>query len=218
MTLSDIKEDIEAYVKRYLITAVKNNSYNYTTFGKIVEDLIADSLDAFFSTRYHINKDQCKRAKNKNEFPDYLLLKKHAIEFKSAINSKQPENDLGTINSSPEKLQSFGGNNIYFLFVKYAIDKDSVLIMDVYFDYFYKFIGKSKLNTLKYREKDGNLRPKSWKDFSQERSEWNSIEEFKNAFILTKSVRAQRLVEKHFEDMSPVAQASFIQSILKRRK
>ena len=213
------KKEIETFVKRYLGNAVKSNSYNYTTFGKIVEDLIADSLDIFFSRKYNIKKDQCKRAKDKNEFPDYLLLGKYAIDFKSAIDSEEPENDLGTINSWPDKIRKFGGNNIYFLFVKYSVhNDDTVSICEVYFDNFYKFIGKSKLNTLKYREKDGNLRPKTWICFSKNINEWETLEEFISAFEITKSTRARRLVEKHFKDMTPEDKDEFINEILKRRK
>ena len=219
VNLTDNKKEIEVFVKRYLSNAVKNNSYDYTTFGKIVEDLIADSLDSFLSRKYGIKKDQCKRAKDKNEFPDYLLLGKYAIDFKSAIDSEEPENDLGTINSWPDKIRKFGGNNIYFLFVKYSVhNDDTVSICEVYFDNFYKFIGKSKLNTLKYREKDGNLRPKTWKCFSKNINEWETLEEFISAFEITKSTRARRLVEKHFKDMTPEDKDEFINEILKRRK
>ncbi len=218
VNLADNKKEIETFVKNYLSGAVKNNSYDYTTFGKVVEDLIADSLDSFFSTKYGIGKDQCKRAKNKNDFPDYLLLEKYAIDFKSAIDSQEPENDLGTINSWPDKINKFGGNNIYFLFVKYSIHNDNtVTICEVYFDNFYKFIGKSKLNLLKYREKDGNLRPKTWKCFSENINEWNTLEEFNSAFERTKSTRARRLVEKYYEDMNSEDKDAFINEIKKKK-
>lgn len=211
-----IKKDVETFIKMHLYNAVKKGAYNYTTFGKVVEDLIADGLEYFFHNKFNIPYTQFKRAKDKNEFPDFLIMNNYAIDFKAAISSQQPENDLGTINSWPEKISTFGSENIYFLFVKYAVNSSTIIIEDVYFDKFYKFIGKSKGDILKYREKDGNLRPKSWECFDNNYSYWETYNDFKEAFYRTKSVRARKLVEKHFQDMTDEDKAAFIEKYRKK--
>lgn len=69
----------------------------------------------------------------------------------------------------------------------------------------YKFVGrrneKSKILT-KYREKDGNLRPKNWEDFDNSTSYFNSLEEFRKALLLTQKYRSLQLILKNLETLS----------------
>jgi len=96
--------------------------------------------------------------------------------------------------------------NIFCIFVKYSIDDNSIITIDnIYIDYLYKFVGrrneKSKILT-KYREKDGNLRPKNWEDFDNSTSYFNSLEEFRKALLLTQKYRSLQLILKNLETLS----------------
>lgn len=200
MDLLLIKNEIEDYVLKYLQKAVVDNEYNYSTFGKIAEPLMARGVKDFFMKKHGFLETDFFEAPDKNAFPD-LKFNTIAIEFKCAKIDKGPGNDMGTLNSWPEKIRLYG-DNIFYLFVAYDEVKGTVEIKKVFFDKFYKFIGKNSDNLLKYREKDGNLRPKSWRDFFSNQIYFNSLKDFGDAFEETESYRSARIVKKHLEKMN----------------
>jgi hypothetical protein len=58
---------------------------------------------------------------------------------------------------------------------------------------FYKFLGLNKDGLLKYREKDGNLRPKNFDEISPVKS----FDQFKKLFKKTVIYRSRRIIKKH---------------------
>ena len=64
-------------------------------------------------------------------------------------------------------------------------------------------MGKSTLvDGVKYRKKDGNMRPKSWAMFDAGKSFWNSEEDFEAAVKRAETFRANELVKEHLGDLS----------------
>jgi len=190
----------------YLDSVVAKTKFNYRTFGTEIEDFVIDELiDIFKKDGFIKSKKDYRRAKNKNEFPDFVLCSDPnlATEIKSGSHSKKQRNawvscrnsnnDMGTLNKWPEKLKEFGGNNIYYIFIEYDFRDDNQKIVDVKIAPFYKFLALNSDGVLRYREKDGNLRPK---DFNQE-SLINSLEQFSELLIRTHIYRSKRIIEKH---------------------
>lgn len=178
---------------------------NYQTFGKNVEDPVSDLIEEYFKKNNY--NYTATRAPDKNTFPDLKITlnnQSYAFEHKAGASDKPPANDLGTLLSLPEKLKDYK-DNIYYTFVKYskATQDNGIIIEAVYFDKIYKFIGKrdEDLQLLKYREKDGNLRPKSWNDFSNGTSYFNSFDEFKIAIQRTNTYRSERIISKHLDNL-----------------
>ncbi|WP_434580462.1 hypothetical protein MLC52_10925 [Sulfurimonas sp. NW15] len=191
-------------LQEHILNDIKNvpsqNSFDYTTFGKEIEVFITDSMSNYF-TKIGISK--FKIAPDKNYFPDFELIDdKIALEIKAGRNNANPENDMGTLNSWTKKLNKFN-DNIYYVFVKYGCDDDDTVnkIDDVFIDKVYKFIGENRAGTLKYREKDGNLRPKSWEDFESGTSYVHNITEFKTKLNSTNLYRAYRIAAKKIKDL-----------------
>jgi len=193
-------------LSKHLSLVVAKNRFNYRTFGTEVEDFVIDELiDIFKKDGFIKSKKDYRRAKNKNEFPDFVLCSEPnlAIEIKSGNHSKKQgntwvscknsNNDMGTLNKWPEKLKEFGGNNIYYIFIEYDFRNDDQKIMDVKIKPFYEFLALNNDGVLRYREKDGNLRPK---DFDQD-SLISSLERFNELLIRTHIYRSNRIVEKH---------------------
>lgn len=200
-----------------------NHNFNYKTFGTEIEDYLFDIIiNLLKKNKLITDNNQYRRAKDKNEFPDLTILTEPilALEAKSGNRSKLQKgvwkscknsaNDMGTINSWEEKINKFGGENIYYVFIEYNFTNSIQEIIDVKIEPFYKFIGLNKDDLLSYREKDGNLRPKDFDEVSP----INSFDEFINLFPKTKIYRAKRLVSKHLKDLNDEE----VEEILNSRK
>ncbi len=190
----------------YLKKVIKDNSFNYRTFGVDIEPHISSVLIEIFSKKGFIKSDKDYiLAPDKNYFPDFELKipPPLAVEYKSGnrvklskgkwITSENSNNDMGTLNMWLKKIKKFGEENIYYIFVIYKINNKNKEILDVQIAPFYKFIGLNKKGLLRYREKDGNLRPK---DFNVS-SPIKSFEQFEKLFNKTIVYRSKRIIKKH---------------------
>lgn len=180
--------------------------YKYETFGKDIESPLVEIItDILISKKIIDDKSIIKPSSNKNEFPDMKISSTPvlAIEFKSGNHCKKEgsrwvscsnsNNDLGTLNKWDEKLESFGGENIYYVFVEYAFSDERRDIVDVKIDPFYKFLDLNRDGVLKYRKKDGNLRPKNFDSTPKV----TSLEMFQNLLNKTNIHRAKSLIEQY---------------------
>lgn len=200
-------QDFEKYILKNLPKKVEEAKLNdYTTFGKNVEKPLSDVIEDYLK----LKKVECtfKRAKKKNSFPDLeVIMKKETFAFEhKAAESSSVDNDLGTLNAFPKKIKKYG-DNIYYFFVKYSKAKagEGIVIDNIYIDKVYRFIGKMDVKDkliLKYRKKDGNLRPKTWSDFDNNIVYFNTLEEFKSAIKPTVEYRACELVIQHMKDLT----------------
>ncbi|MBU2539745.1 hypothetical protein KJ786_01105 [Patescibacteria group bacterium] len=193
-------------ILNYLKKVVNDKDFNYRTFGTAIEEHLTEVLIKLFKEGGFIksNRDYIV-APDKNYFPDLELKTKPplAIEFKSGNSSqyrkgkwvtvKNSENDMGTLNKWPLKIAKFGGENIYYIFVFYNLNDRAKEVLNIEIAPFYQFIGLSGGKVLKYREKDGNLRPK---DFKIEPS-IKTLKQFEGLFIKTVVYRSKRIIKKH---------------------
>jgi hypothetical protein len=86
------------------------------------------------------------------------------ISIKAARNSGQPENDLGTFRDHENRKKLFAA--AFTVWVRYEDKAVTLRAERVFFDRTWRFVGKSSLvDGVKYRKKDGNMRPKSWAMF-----------------------------------------------------
>ncbi len=219
--LMSSQEHFRTSLKRIIAT----NKFNYRSFGIEIEDYARDILVEVFKQAGVINsREDYKIAKDKNEFPDFTLLTKPklAIEIKSGnhykleggrwCSCKNSENDMGTLNKWPEKLGVFGGQYIYYVFIEYSLTDTLADIVDVKTAPFYKFLGLNSDGILKYREKDGNLRPKDFNAVSP----IQSLQEFENLFPQTIKYRAKRIIKKHLQSIPEGERNAFLDSLKNR--
>jgi hypothetical protein len=196
--------------RRFILNSLRrviiNRTFNYRTFGTEIEDYLSDILVEIFKKRRIIKTDKdYALAPDKNYFPDFELKVKPplAIDYKTGnasklsdgkwVNCKNSNNDLGTLNSWPKKIKKFGGDNIYYIFVVYNFNTNQKKIVDVQIAPFYEFVGLNRVGVLRYREKDGNLRPK---DFFV-RPLISSFTKFSNLLEKTIAFRSKRIIIKH---------------------
>jgi len=180
--------------------------FNYRTFGTAIEEYLTDIIvDIFKKTDFIKNDRDYAIAPHKNYFPDFELKTAPpiAIEFKSGNRSqnrqgkwvavKNSENDMGTLNEWPNRIRKFDGRNIYYIFVIYNFNEKTKEVQNIEVAPFYNFLGLNKAKLLKYREKDGNLRPK---DFDID-PPIKTLEQFEQLFRKTIVYRSKRIIKKH---------------------
>jgi len=205
-------------ILKHLKGVLKKHPFDYKTFGTAIEDHLLDEVVKILREKGLIKKDSdFQRAQNKNEFPDLRILKPKllALEVKSGNHSrkkgrawttcKNSNNDMGTLNSWNKKIKEFGGENIYYMFIEYDFNttKD---ILDIKIGPFYSFLALNKDGFLRYREKDGNLRPKDFNAVSTIKS----FGQFNKLYSETIIYRAKRIIKKHLKSIPKKERADLL--------
>lgn len=206
----------------HLKAAVEDNNFNYRTFGTEIEDYIVDEMLKVLKEEDVINgNNEYKKAMNKNEFPELVIYSDPTlgIEVKSGNHSKKKKgewvtcknsnNDMGTLNRWEQKINEFGGDNIYYVFIEYNFNDDVKEIIDIKIEPFYKFLGIGRSGLLKYREKDGNLRPK---DFNAP-PPLQTFDEFRDLLENTNIYRSKRIIKKHYEKLPTEEKKKILQDL-----
>ncbi len=193
-------------ILRDLRLVVGIGSFDYRTFGTDIEKHLSNIIINIYKKSSFIksSKDYIV-APHKNYFPDFELKTAPAIaiEFKSGNRSQNrqgkwvavnnSENDMGTLSEWPKKINKFGGENIYYIFVIYNFDEKTKQVQNIKIAPFYEFLGLNKAKVLKYREKDGNLRPK---DFDA-KPPIKTLQQFEQLLNKTVVYRSKRIIKKH---------------------
>ena len=184
-----------------------NYSSGYTTVWRQFEDAAIDALCEVLPT--HIprlsqkNFDRGKSGREKNRLADLAIVcgdGQIEISIKSARRSANPENDLGTFRDHPNRKKLFAAS--FTLWVRYDDSGQAIKCDRVFFDRTWRFVGKSSLvDGVKYRKKDGNLRPKPWTMFDSGTSFWESEGDFEAAVKRAEHYRANELIKEYLEDL-----------------
>lgn len=210
-------------ILKHLKDVVKKNQFSYRTFGTEIEEYVTDKLiEIFTKSGFVKDSKDYQVARHKNEFPDFLLksTESHlAVEIKCGnhskiskgkwIKCKNSNNDMGTLNVWREKIDKYGGENIFYLFIEYNFNDKVKEVKKVTIAPFYQFIGLNKFGLLKYREKDGNLRPK---DFTSS-PPIETLAHFNSLFKKTVIFRSKRIIKKHWKVISNKERKGFVEEL-----
>jgi hypothetical protein len=209
--IKNLIRDMSSYLKNDINSQIKEEKIGYRSSGVLIENLATDALRRYFKENYSA---VFSVAKDKNDFPDCRVKIKEGdneenlfFEIKSAISTKNPANDLGTLGSfwKDHLVKKVGLDNIknlFLAFLQYSTDKSGVAknIEQVYIAHYFKFIGTTKDSFLSYHEKDGNMRPKSWDDINKLKVPLLNNEELENFLVqyyTTVLYRSSRIIKKH---------------------
>lgn len=181
---------------------------SYTTVWRQFEEAAIGALQQILPR--HIteltttNFDSGTRGHEKNRLADLAIViggKTIEVSIKSAQRSANPENDMGTFRDHPNRRKLFAGS--FTLWVRYEESGEAIRCDRVFFDRTWRFVGKSSLvDGVKYRKKDGNLRPKSWTMFESGESFWRSEADFEAAVKRAELFRANELIKEYLDDLS----------------
>lgn len=206
-------EGLQDFLFTNLPEEIAKSKYSYETFGKEAENPISKLVLKFLEQMKIVFTSI--PAKDKNAFPDLEITineTKYAFEFKAGIHNNMisgktyssAANDMGTMSEYKNKIATYG-DNMYCIFIKYSVAKDGRIVIEAaYFDKIYTFIGKGTgfANQLQYREKDGNLRPKTWMQLETGKKFISTFDEFEKALEKTIPYRAKRIVEKKLDSLN----------------
>lgn len=204
--LDVLKETIAAEVTTRIKTNVLSTSY--TTVWRQFENAAIKALENILPR--HIpeltatNFDSGKVGREKNRLADLAIVcgtNQIEISIKAARASANPENDMGTFRDHPNRKNLFIA--AFTLWVRYEDVRGQIKCDRVFFDRTWRFVGKSLLaDGVKYRKKDGNMRPKSWALFDSGEAFWKSEADFEAAVKRAELYRANDLIKEYLDDLS----------------
>lgn len=203
-------ETIKGTVATETTTMLKSNRLHgsYTTVWRQFEDVAIVALERILPRHLPelsaTNFDRGTSGREKNRLADLALRvggETIEISIKAARKSGNPENDMGTFRDHPNRKKLFAAS--FTLWVRYEEADKEIRCDRVFFDRTWRFVGKSSLvDGVKYRKKDGNLRPKPWVMFDSGESFWNSEAVFENAVKRAEVYRANELIKEYLDDLS----------------
>lgn len=197
-----IAEELTGTLKTNLLTG------SYTTVWRQFEEAairaLQEILPKHITELTSTNFDGGKPEREKNRLADLAILiggETIEISIKSAQRSDNPENDMGTFRDHPNRRKLFAAS--FTLWVRYEESAAAIHCDRVFFDRTWRFTGKSSLvDGVKYRKKDGNMRPKSWVMFESGESFWKNEEDFEAAVKRAELFRANELIKEYLDDLS----------------
>lgn len=169
-----------------------------------LREILPKHISALTATNF----DRGKSGREKNRLADLAVLcgtNVIEISIKASRSSGQPENDMGTFHEHPARRRIFSGS--FTLWVRYADDGKSIRCDRAFFDETWRFAGRSALvDGVKYRKKDGNMRPKPWGMFESGAAFWKTEDEFEAAVKRSENFRANELIKEYLADLSDADQ------------
>jgi hypothetical protein len=204
--LDALRDTIATELTARLGTNVVRGSY--TTVWRQFEDAAIEALSAglpkYIPGLSEKNFDRGTTGREKNRLADFAILcgtNMIEISIKAARRAENPENDMGTFRDHPNREKLFAAS--FTVWVRYESSGEDLRAERVFFDRTWRFVGKSTLvDGVKYRKKDGNMRPKPWSMFDAGKAYWSSEEEFELAVKRSEIYRANELVKEYLTDLS----------------
>lgn len=204
--LDTLKEEIASEATAAL--KAKPITGNYTTVWRQFEELVIEefqrNLPRHIPELTATNFDRGQTRREKNRLADLALLVGNEtieISIKAARGSANPENDLGTFRDHPNRKKLFAA--AFTVWVRYHDDGERIRCDRAFFDRSWRFVGKSTLvDGVKYRKKDGNMRPKPWAMFDSGQSYWRDEADFEAAVKRAEVFRANELIKEYLDDLN----------------
>lgn len=210
--LDALKTNIAAELTLRLST--NNVPGSYTTVWRQFEDMVVVGLREILPrhipelTARHFDGGEADLGREKNRLADFAIVcgtNTIEISIKSARNTGPPENDLGTFRDFEHRRRLFVAS--FAVFVRYADHGETLQAERVFFDRSWRLVGKSTLvDGVKYRKKDGNMRPKPWRMFESGAAFWETETDFTAAVKRAETFRANELVKEYLEALSEADQ------------
>jgi len=218
--LYEIRETVAAELTAMLRTNSLKSSY--TTVWRQFEDAAITALCERLP--HHLPElrpehfDAGRGGREKNRLADLAIVCPDGtieISIKSARAGTNPENDLGTFRDHPNRKQRFVA--AFTCWVRYPSAGETITAERVFFDRSWRFVGKSTLvDGVKYRKKDGNLRPKPWAMFDTGEAFWLTEAEFEAAVKRSELFRANELVKEYLAELSESDQRVLYETLRER--
>ena len=204
--LDAVKSELSRELTMRLTTNIVQGSYTtvWRQFEELgitaLEELLPKHIPGLSATNFNAGE----AGHEKNRLADFAIVcgtNTIEVSIKAAKAGENPENDLGTFRDHPNREKLFVAS--FTLWVRYEDKGGTLRAEQVFFDRTWRFVGKSTLvDGVKYRKKDGNMRPKPWSMFDAGKAYWQSEGEFEIAVKRAETYRANELVKEYLTDLS----------------
>jgi hypothetical protein len=196
-----------------------NFTASYTTVWRAYEDAGIAALTKILPEKIPgltaANFDAGKSGREKNRLADLALrVEGQVIEIsiKAARKSANPENDMGTFHEHPEREQVFADS--FTLWVRYDDVGEDIRCDRAFFDRTWRMTGQSsQVDGVKYRKKDGNMRPKPWGMFESGAAFWSDEAAFEAAVQRAEKFRAGEIVNEHLSELDEPEQRALYERL-----
>jgi len=204
--LDALKAVVCGAVEARLKTNTLRGSYTtvWRQFEEAAIDALCDTLPRHIPGLQAGAFDRGQPGQDKNRLADLAIVCDDGVievSIKTARATANPENDLGTFRDFPRRKRLFAAS--FALWVRYEQTGDTIRCERVFFDRAWRFVGRAtQVDGVKYRKKDGNMRPKPWAMFDSGAAYWSSEEEFEAALRRSEQHRANELIREYLQTLS----------------
>jgi len=174
--INDLSSNLVDVISNGLIKRI-NELDNYQIAWKQIQDIVADETINFLYSKLKHSKFSCPKVKS--VYPDVKIENKEglfAIDIKVGEDGTNPGFDIARLDTIIDcRISKY--KEEWELIVRY--DKKNNKFITTYFNLLREVVGlRKECNGIKYRPYDGRIRPKTWKDFDNNKIYWNTREEF----------------------------------------
>jgi hypothetical protein len=218
--MDSLREQIVSEVTEAMKASAHTTSYTtvWRNFEQAAIEGLCSSLKRHITGLTDKHLDLGVQGREKNRLADLAIVCTDGtveISIKASRRSENPENDMGTFREYPIRKRRFVAS--FTLWVRYDDLAKEIRVDKVFFDRSYRFVGRSSVvDGVKYRRKDGNMRPKTWEMFESGESHWKTEQEFEAAVKRSELHRAKQIVNQYLEALSEEEQRTLYEN-LKRR-
>jgi len=185
------KHIITTMILGYLTEQTQNNQ-NYEVVWKEYQTQVCDKFIEYLKENGYTNISVTVK---KSTYPEFTVVEgkdKYAFDVKVSVDTQNPSYDIARLDTFSTRLNEY--KNEYEVIVKYNINSG---VAAVYFESLYNVIGihRNTKGMVKFRPYDGKVRPKTWEDFDNNKSYFNSKSELIQGIKKAKIFRNKQLAE-----------------------
>jgi hypothetical protein len=200
MELENFINDHKSNIIEYLfngLTMMGQNNNNYITVWKEYED---QGCQLFLEYLKNNIEFSFIKAKSKSVYPEVIITldgKNYAFDVKVSVDSQDPQY-IARLDTFEERMGKY--TEEYEIVIKYNINHG---VVSIYVEKVKDVIGfHRKSKGVKYRPYDGKIRPKTWDDFENNKTYFNTNEELLLGIKMSKIHRNKTLFETWKKEFS----------------
>ncbi len=159
------------------LSSMTGGTHDIATAWKQMQDAACEEIIKLLQP--HLPGSTITSPKTKSTYPDIKISNKEglfAIDLKANEDTKDPWFDMARLDTFVKRrIEKYVEE--WELVVKYRTSDGKFI--QAYFELFRDAAGiRTECNGVKFRPKDGNIRPKTWADFDSGKTHWDTKEKF----------------------------------------
>jgi len=167
--IEEHKKNIIEFIRNGLMSNKQNNA-QYITVWKEYEEQGCDLFLEYLNGKINF---LFTKANSKSVYPEIIIIyedKQYAFDFKVSVDTANPQYDIARIDTFEDRMKKY--DEEFEIVIKYNINYG---VVDIFIEKIKDVIGYNKKSKgVKYRPYDGKIRPKTWDDFENNKTYFNT--------------------------------------------